>query len=1145
MKRTRIMTVLLPIALACAPPTVLGLPDNGRIVSGDAELELTDDSTLTIRQDSKELSLDFDSFNISSDELVEFLQPGADSLAVNRVIGASPSQIMGALKANGQVFLSNPNGIVFGQGAHVDVGGLVATTLDIAHDPDEPMQWRLAGDGAGAGVTNEGHLLGRDGGYVHLIAQTVSNNGRIEIADGGESSLTSADQVVLRRQGEHVGVAMDQAAVKGLVENHGEIIAPGGVIRLQARASERLQETVISNTGDLRANSLEQRNGEVWLTSSGEGDIWQEGRIDVSGEDAAADGGYVDIQGQRVAQTGTVRADGAGVGNGGNVRVRASDELVLASSAETSANAGVMGNGGDVTYIAEHNALFQRGAGIDARGGSGGGNGGFVEFSGLEWVEALGQVNTLAPAGMDGRYLIDPTDISISNATNSGSFDGTGNWTTAGPTSQIDTADITSQLATTNVVIDSNQGTGGAGNITVDAPIDLNGGNGRTLTLTAAGTLNVKFNICDGGNSCAATPDDSVNLNLESDTSLSIDDGVRVDAGNSKINLSGGTGLAVTGVETRSSAADAVSIQAGGAITESGDILTDIKAPNGGVQFDADIGAAGLAMEAASLDLLSTGGGSFDFNLSGGFELADVDTAGDVVLAANGGGINVSGFTQSGKLDLSAANGLSIQDGVLLDAGTGTISLDAGGDIALTGLLSSAAAPNAVTVNAGGQISRGGNSETDISAVNGGMQLQATGGINDLQTDTLEASIINTGSGDVSVTNAGPLDVSALETPALAALDVGGDLTLPGGLSATDLTLTASGAIVAPDTGLTVGGNLTLAGDDLRDSDRSVELAADQLRLDLASPAGDVTLNTQVNEADIAVGAGGSLDITESSGLRLLDLDADGDAVIIDDGNLSLLVENGDLVVDDRIQASDATGDGVRSGLIDIALGGGGISIGANGPATIRSRNTVDAAAGGGLGSDGTSQLALRIRQTDGSNTSADFELGNGAGNDVLLEALGGDLSIDSGGGVTLTDGNTRNLSISQDVTVAAFDAPTDPQSGEVRVGDGVETNGDLIARQGRFIALRAGGAPSESPANSGLDNAINDVSPDSGDTGGSSAAAVSIDDGVDSPATSLFAATFPDCSGASADRRSRQCSVADALKEFLGQLLVNGALPE
>src|SRR5690606_33253671 len=77
------------------------------------------------------LSLNWQSFDIGSQSKVDFVQPNVESIAVNRILGNDASVILGQLNANGQVFLINPNGVLFGQSAQINVGGLVASTLDV------------------------------------------------------------------------------------------------------------------------------------------------------------------------------------------------------------------------------------------------------------------------------------------------------------------------------------------------------------------------------------------------------------------------------------------------------------------------------------------------------------------------------------------------------------------------------------------------------------------------------------------------------------------------------------------------------------------------------------------------------------------------------------------------------------------------------------------------------------------------------------------------------------------------------------------------------------------------------------------------------------------------------------------------------
>src|SRR6185437_14995562 len=97
---------------------------------------------------------------------------------LNRVLGADPSIIMGNLSSNGKVFLVNPNGILFGPGAQVNVAGLVASTLNISDANFMAGQYKFSGAGGGV-VLNRGSINAADGGYVALLGASVGNQGVI------------------------------------------------------------------------------------------------------------------------------------------------------------------------------------------------------------------------------------------------------------------------------------------------------------------------------------------------------------------------------------------------------------------------------------------------------------------------------------------------------------------------------------------------------------------------------------------------------------------------------------------------------------------------------------------------------------------------------------------------------------------------------------------------------------------------------------------------------------------------------------------------------------------------------------------------------------------------------------------------------
>ncbi|MCB1236879.1 MAG: filamentous hemagglutinin N-terminal domain-containing protein, partial [Verrucomicrobiae bacterium] len=107
-------------------------PSGGIVTSGAVEFGDGLGGHLQLRQSTDKAIINWEEFSISAGEITEFLQPGASSAVLNRVVSGNPSAIQGALRANGKVFVINPNGIVVGTSGTIDVAGLVLSTLDVS-----------------------------------------------------------------------------------------------------------------------------------------------------------------------------------------------------------------------------------------------------------------------------------------------------------------------------------------------------------------------------------------------------------------------------------------------------------------------------------------------------------------------------------------------------------------------------------------------------------------------------------------------------------------------------------------------------------------------------------------------------------------------------------------------------------------------------------------------------------------------------------------------------------------------------------------------------------------------------------------------------------------------------------------------------
>ncbi len=145
---------------------VLAAPEGGQVVGGAGSIDQTGSKT-TIHQETERMAIDWQSFDVKADERVQFVQPTSTSVALNRVLGNRGSEILGRIDANGKVILVNPNGIVFGLGSQINVGGIMASGLNI--DPNDFMNGEFtltAIEGTEGKVINSGIINAATGGSV-------------------------------------------------------------------------------------------------------------------------------------------------------------------------------------------------------------------------------------------------------------------------------------------------------------------------------------------------------------------------------------------------------------------------------------------------------------------------------------------------------------------------------------------------------------------------------------------------------------------------------------------------------------------------------------------------------------------------------------------------------------------------------------------------------------------------------------------------------------------------------------------------------------------------------------------------------------------------------------------------------------------
>ncbi|WP_321348697.1 MBG domain-containing protein [Halopseudomonas oceani] len=288
----------IAISLSAAHLHAADLPTGGNIVGGSGSIS-QDGNSLNVQQNSDRLITNWDSFDIGAGNTVNFYQPGSNSVALNRVIGEDASAIYGNLNANGKVFLVNPNGVLFGEGAAVNVGALVASTLSLSDQDFNDGNYQFQGDGNNAAVINRGSITA-DGGAVALLGGQVSNHGIIQ-ANQGTVALAAGDKITLDFAGDGLlNVTVDEGTIDALVENHQLVRANGGQVVMTANATNALLQTVVNNTGVIEAQTLDNQSGTIVLKGGfNGGTVNVAGTLDASAPDSG-DGGFIDTSGAHV-----------------------------------------------------------------------------------------------------------------------------------------------------------------------------------------------------------------------------------------------------------------------------------------------------------------------------------------------------------------------------------------------------------------------------------------------------------------------------------------------------------------------------------------------------------------------------------------------------------------------------------------------------------------------------------------------------------------------------------------------------------------------------------------------------------------------------------------------------------------------------
>ncbi|EEJ1863350.1 filamentous hemagglutinin N-terminal domain-containing protein [Salmonella enterica subsp. enterica serovar Gaminara] len=766
---TGLIAGLLP-AMALAAD----LPTGGQIVGGQGSIS-TSGNQMTIHQQTQNMATNWHSFDIGKNNTVQFVQPNSSSVALNRVTGASGSQIMGTLKANGQVFILNPNGVLFGKNARVDVGGLVASTKNISTTDFMKGQYTLSGSGnPGAQVVNQGSLTTSKGGYIVLAGERVSNSGTVT-TPSGKTILAAGKTVTLQLDnGGLTSVSVNGSVVNALVENQGLISATNGQVYLTAKGQDMLLNTVVNNSGTVEAKGLANRGGEIVLNGGDSGVVSQSGHL--LADSQTGQGGKITLEGQNIHLAGGSLTTATGKTGGGEVyvgggwqgqdsHIKNASKVVMDKAATVDVSATENGNGGTAVLWSDDYTNF-RGT-VLAKGGAKSGDGGRVETSSHRNLQASGAVDASARAGHGGEWLLDPTDVTIVGAgadtgIDSATADGTDIFTPTASGGQILNSSIVNQLNAGTSVTVKTSGTdtdGETGNITVNANIIKTAGTDAKLTLLADNNISTGDNVSIGAttgklnldllagnttNNASISLGKFINISLNggdlladagnsaSGVSLTFMNNGKIKGGNVTLNLSRGLGgyaynvnadndLTINGSVTGSTGWGAVlGFTAGGklAMNSPGSISLQANDPGNGGGRVLISGDKGVTLNAAA--------GTVTLNA------AKAATNGVNITSGNGA-VSITNMVQDGSNGMTLTNAnISSKDGIVLNGTTfwgqavvmSGVNLTTGGDVDITGL-----AKNLTTGGLGAASSSGVQlSGSNISSTGGNITLTGTAG---------------------------------------------------------------------------------------------------------------------------------------------------------------------------------------------------------------------------------------------------------------------------------------------------------------------------------------------------------------------------------------------------------------------------------
>ncbi|MCP2730654.1 CHAT domain-containing protein [Limnofasciculus baicalensis] len=976
--------VAQPITAASDGTNTIITPDGNRFdISGGS-----------LSGDGANLFQSFEQFGLSQGEIANFLSNPQIQNILGRVVGGNPSIINGLIQVTGgnsNLYLMNPAGIVFGQNASLNVpGDFMATTATAIGFGDN--NWFNA-----FGSNNYSNLVGNPNQFAFDLSQSgnIVNGGNLEVSVGRNLTLLGGS-VINTGNLTATGGRITIAAVPG--SSLVRVSQPGNLLSLEIEAPRDKngillpitpQDLPTLLTGSIDTGVSVTQGGEVKLNSSNttipneSGVAIVSGNIDTSNSAITKVGGEINVIGNKVGLI-SANLDASGASGGGNIRVGGdyqgkgavpnASRSYVSSNSEIRADALNNGHGGRVIVWSDEATRFY--GNITAKGGSEGGNGGFAEVSGKDFLDFAGTADLSAAVGEFGTLLLDPTSITIVQSSDK-STDLAANDEFADPATDNEINSSTINGATANVILQS------TGDITFNDPV----------------------NITTPGVSITAQAGEKILLNPQG--------GITTNGGN--VTLIGdfnGDG------EGKLELIDFIST-GGGDIT-----LTGSSLDQEGIRITSLIDSGGG-------DITITGASTF-FH---GFSLVSDGSFGDGKIESGGGNIAITGSSSSflginitnlkntinsdgGNITLigSSLNDVGIEINSLINSG--------GGDINITGSVTTPQGTNGVLINTDGSLSSEGG---DVN-ITGSTQNTGDSGI-------AVYNQIDSGIGDITLT-ADRIELSGFGTPELVG---SGNLTLQPETDSTELEIAGVGnhktTFLTPEelnsitdgfSSITIGsengsGTVTVV-DDLAFADSII----------LRSPNGTIQVaHTITGSDDASITLEGNTILYANLTTANQSINFDGDTTL---GNgITLNTSNGDINFNGTVDGSKDLTLLAGTGNISFQQAVGNTS--ALGNLTITSANNVTA----------NSITAASLIQSAGTGTTSLGILNTNTANGINLTGnnfnLNGAINTTSGGGLTINNSGQLTIDAAADINLT---------------GNFVQSGGGAVALAGDIAANNA-----------------------------------------------------------------------------------------